>query len=68
MTSQPYQVALEFNSFEVVPLGSEASIHPKDSVRAVKLDRDGAGRIMQFLAIQRKFEEHGPDVFPHTSF
>lgn len=63
-----YQAALEFNFFEAVPLGSEASIDLEDLASAVDIDVDRVGRIMRFLATQRVFKERNPNVFQHTSF
>ena len=62
-----YQVALEFDFFEKVPLGPEACIHLNDLASAVGMDADRVGRIMRFLATEQTFEESSPDVFRHTS-
>lgn len=62
-----YQVALEFDFFEKVPLDSTACIRLNDLASAVGLDADRVGRIMRILVTQRTFEESSPDKFRHTS-
>ena len=62
-----YQVALEFDFFDKVPLGPRAGIHLNDLASAVGIDTDRVGRIMRFLVTQQTFEESSPDEFRHTS-
>ena len=62
-----YQVALEFNFFEAIPIGHGKSMHLKELAKTVDIDEDRVGRIMRFLATQKVFEEAQTNVFRHTS-
>ncbi len=60
-----YQIALEFNFFEIVP--ENGAIALVDLAKTAAMDEDRAGRVMKFLATQRVFAEIERDVFEHTA-
>lgn len=60
-----YQIALEFNFFEIVPETGGMAL--SDLAKAAAMDEDRAGRIMKLLTTQRVFAEVESDVFGHTA-
>ncbi|MCJ1444782.1 MAG: hypothetical protein MMC23_005284 [Stictis urceolatum] len=60
-----FQVACEFNFFEIVPLNG--SITTAKLAKATGLAEDITGTVIRLLATQRMFNEVEQDVFEHTS-
>jgi hypothetical protein len=60
-----YQVALDFNFFDNVPL--QGSIHVSELAGLVKVEADIVARVMRVLVLQKVFKEISQDLFGHTA-
>ncbi|KAF2197578.1 S-adenosyl-L-methionine-dependent methyltransferase [Delitschia confertaspora ATCC 74209] len=60
-----YQVALEFNFFELVPL--EGGIAVADLAKKAQIQEDRVEMVMRFLATQKVFKESTIGFFEHTN-
>ena len=60
-----YQVALEFDFFNLVPADGEILL--EDLAQKAGLDVDRVSRVMRMLITHRFFQENRPGVISHTS-
>ncbi|KAI8623622.1 O-methyltransferase [Xylariaceae sp. FL1651] len=60
-----FQIAFEFNLFEIVPL--KGSINVAELAKLAGLDVDRTSRVMRMLVTHRVFRENPEDLFSHTA-